>query len=532
MKQNRAYRLADYTAVEPLVNNWAAWSDLISPVPYSLHMLHYQMNILSSYLANPEMHIEASQDAQFFGGPFVTVPIERAQEIEQMLHQMKTNQSDNIALATGLTEFANYIHKEAKGQSLEPYYEKVPDALRGYIELLYDYFSNPIVRCMETLLYESPYYKKELQSLRIFQQTSDDSRPFFLTTPRLPESDQIDWRIPFISSEVDELFKLEATPQPLVNILDVLGLSPADEQLLLPLLTQDIPVRAERWTGAGIRVRYFGHACVLVEWQGISVLTDPWIGVRSKEGAVERLSYEDLPERIDFALITHAHHDHFVLETLLRLRHKIECLVVPRTFGMFYADTSLMQMAKRMGFKHVIEMEGLDSIKLPDGEITAVPFFGEHADLAHGKVGYVIRAGKEQIFFAADSNCVERRMYEHIRIALGPIQTIFLGMECVGAPLSWMYGTFLPMKLQRNHDQSRRTKGCDSAAALNLIDALGGERVYIYAMGKEPWLQYSMGLGLSEDSVQIRESEQVLFKAHERGLIDARRPYIQFEIIL
>ncbi len=529
---NGTYRLADATVAEPLVNKWSVWSDLISPVPYSLHMRHYQVKVLSAYLSEPEMHAEACQDPSMFGGPFVDVPVSRVHEIEELLERMRTEQSDNMELATTVTEFSNYINREAKGQSLEPFYEKTPEILKGYVELLYDYHSNPLVRFLESLFYQSRYYKEKLQSLRLFHQTNDAARPFFMSTPRLLDEQQIDWQTTFASPVVDEFFKLEATPQPLDRIRDILGISSDLDQRLLPLLTQDASAKPEKWTGPGARVRYFGHACVLVEWNGVSILTDPWIAVSPDEGAGERLTYRDLPERIDFALITHAHHDHYVLETLLRLRHKIDCLVVPRTFGMFYADPSLRLMSKKLGFKNVLEMEALDSIPLPDGEITAVPFLGEHADLAHGKIGYVVRAGKEKVLFAADSNCLDRHMYENVRQLLGQVQTVFLGMECVGAPLSWMYGTFMPTKLPRHHDQSRRTKGCDAAAAMNLLDAVGGKRVYIYAMGREPWLQYSLGLGMAEDSVQVRESNNVIAQARERGFIDARRPFIRYETYL
>jgi hypothetical protein len=254
--------------------------------------------------------------------------------------------------------------------------------------------------------------------------------------------------------------------------------------------------------------------------------------VTPKAGGVERFSYQDLPEKIDFAINTHAHHDHFVPETLLRLRHKIECLVVPQTFNLLYADTSLRLMAKKLGFKHVVELGTLESVTFPDGEIVAVPFFGEHADLAHGKAGYVVRFGQQRILFAADSNCLDPRMYEHVRNAVGKVDTVFLGMECVGAPLSWMYGTFLPKKVERSHDQARRTKGCDSAAALNLLERVGSERVFIYAMGQEPWLQYSMGLGLAADSPQIRESDRVLATARDKGFVEARRPFVKMETIL
>ncbi|HEX5736375.1 MAG TPA: MBL fold metallo-hydrolase [Blastocatellia bacterium] len=529
MTHKGEYRLADSTAAEPLINSFAVWSDTISPAPYSLHLLHYQIKTLSSYIANPEIHIKAVQNPKFIGGPFIDVPASRANEVKEILDRTEKDQKDNVEFAKAITEFYEYLAKEAKGQSLEPYYEKIPDPLRGYVELLYDYYSHPIVRLMESLLYESPYYKKELQSVRLFHQPGDNFRRPFVSTPRLQESDQIDWAVPFDSPDIDELFKVDVTPRPLGYLSELLGLDAEGQERLLPLLSQDPNPPAEKWLGPGVRVRYFGHACVLVEWNGISVLSDPWLGVLSDKRDVERFSYKDLPEKIDFVIITHGHHDHFVPESLLRLRHRIECLVVPRTFGMFYADTSLKLMAKKLGFKNVIEPEVLESIKLPDGEIIAIPFFGEHSDLAHGKSGYIIRAGKEKIMLAADSNCLDKKIYEHVRKAVGPIETVFLGMECVGAPLSWLYGALMPSKLPRNYDMTRRTKGCDSKAAHDLLEAIGGKRVYIYAMGCEPWYQYSMGLGLSEDSTQLKEASRVVAQAREEGFIDAQRPFGKFE---
>src|SRR5262249_3716005 len=240
-----------------------------------------------------------------------------------------------------------------------------------------------------------------------------------------------------------------------------------DQALLRSFVTAEAPEPQSKWTSPSVRIRYFGHACVLVEWAGISILTDPWIGPISEEGSVEHFSYKDLPEKIDYALITHGHHDHFNLETLLRLRHRIDCLVVPRSSGLFYADPSLKLVAHQCGFRQIVELDSLESITLPDAEIVAVPFLGEHADLAHAKTGYIVRIGKEKILFAADSNCLDKRIYQHLRGLLGPIETVFLGTECVGAPLTWLYGALLPIKLQHSHSQSRRTKGCDASAALD-----------------------------------------------------------------
>jgi L-ascorbate metabolism protein UlaG (beta-lactamase superfamily) len=310
----------------------------------------------------------------------------------------------------------------------------------------------------------------------------------------------------------------------------LLGLPTGREKELLPLLTEEpTPARAE-WNEPTVRVRYIGHACVLIEWKGVAILTDPYIGAVPAEGGLERFTYEDLPERIDYVLITHNHHDHFCLETLLRLRRRINCLVVPKSSGVFYGDMSLKLLAQKVGFKNVVELDSLGSIPLPGGEIVAVPFLGEHADLPHSKTAFVVRAGSEQILFGADSDCLDRRMYEHLRRILGPVQTIFLGMECVGAPLSWSAGAFLPAKPERSQDQSRRFKGCDSSRALEILDALESERIFIYAMGMEPWLEHLLGLGYTEDSVQILESNKLLINTRDRGFAVTERLYGKREI--
>lgn len=524
------YRLADSTVVEPLINKWSIWSDLISPLPYSLHMTNYQLKTLASYLEKPEIHVKAVRNPKFVGGPFVDYPPERAEEIRELMTTTQREQADNIALANAAIDFQNVIAEQATGQSIEPFYAKLPNELRGYVELLYDYFNHPILRFMESFLYAGPYYKPGLQSLRLFRQESDGSRRFFLSTPRLHEPDQIDWRIPFNDPRIDELFRLDREPQPLARIREILGLTTADDERLLPLLTSDPLPPAPRWEGEEARIRYFGHACAMVEWKGVTVMTDPWLSVLPEQPGIDRFSYRDLPETIDYAVISHGHHDHFVSETLLRLRHRLKTLVVPRSFGMFYADTSLKLAAEKLGIRNVIELSPLESIPLPDGEIIGVPFFGEHADLAHAKSGYVVRTGKRQTLFAADSNCLDRQVYENLRKAIGPVQTSFLGMECVGAPITWLYGAFLPIKMSRSHEQTRRTQACNADRAEDLIAALGSDRVFNYAMGSEPWLEYSMGLGNSQENPQTRESDRFIERAHAKGLAaDSQRLFGKFE---
>ncbi len=526
------YHLAEHTIVEPLIDQWIAWPHNFSPVLYGLHLLNYQKEVLASYLKNPTFHLKSSRNPKLLGGPFVDIPQERVGEIKDLLTAIELNHADLLKLGRDLTEFQNQLMKLATGQSIEDYYEQLPDSLRGFIELGYDYHNHPVVRCIESLFYESPYYKKNTQSFRISALAHDDDRPYYMSTPRLPNKNDIEWRISFDNPQLDELFKLDIQPQPLNAIYDLLGLSTHDESLLLPLLTSDPPAHANTWAGPGIRLRYFGHACVLFEANGLSILTDPFISISPQRNGTDRLTFKDLPEKIDYVLITHGHHDHFVFESLLRLRHRIGTLVVPRNSGIFYGDMSIKQLAFRLGFKHVQEMDSLDSIPFDGGKITAIPFLGEHCDLLHAKSGYVIRFGNEQILFAADSCCLDRHLYDHVTNILGPISTVFIGMECIGAPLSWVYSPLLPVKPERTHDQSRRSHANDAQSALALLQAVRAQRVYVYALGREPWLKYFMALIPTDDDPYMQEISQLIAAAKANGLIEVQMLYGKKDLYL
>jgi len=174
MSDKILYRLDESTVAEPLVNRYTAWSHVLSPVPFSLHLQHYQLTILRNYLEDPNVHFQACRNPKLRSGPLVDIPAERAPEVTAFLADTEIKLQENLKLAGSLIEFHNYLVEEARGQSLEPYYQKVPPELRGYVELIYDYYNRPTVRCFESMLYESPYYKKELQSLRVFRQQRDD----------------------------------------------------------------------------------------------------------------------------------------------------------------------------------------------------------------------------------------------------------------------------------------------------------------------------------------------------------------------
>lgn len=532
MKNEPIYRLAESTLVEPLVNCWSAWPYLIAPVPASLHLLRYQLPLLQSYLDNPAFHVAASQDPSFAGGAFVNIAADRVSEVMALLSGARKNLSHNLELAQSILEFQNWLVAHAEGLSLAPFYDRIPKPLRGYVELVYDYFNRPSLRFFENLLYRSHYYNSSLQSLRLSRLDQDSCRSFFLNSPRLMEEDQIDWRTPFDAPQVDQLFMLDTQPQSFNVICQILGLDDQSRNCLSSMLTEELWIPPERWEGNSMRIRYFGHACLLIESEGISILTDPLIAVTPVKGGLERFSFGDLPEKIDYALITHNHPDHNCMETLLRLRHRVECLVVPQPSGILYGDPSLKLLAHRIGFRNVVEMDVLENLPLPDGGITAIPFLGEHADLAHAKTGYVIRSGKRTLLIGADSDCIDKQVYKNVYQCIGRVETVFLGTESVGAPLSWIYGPLLPKRPSRKEEESRRQHGCDARRAIDILETLGANRLYLYGMGLEPWLEHILGLGGKKNSPQWLESEALLAQARARRFKEAERLYGKAEIIL
>src|SRR5208282_3691093 len=135
-----------------------------------------------------------------------------------------------------------------------------------------------------------------------------------------------------------------------------------------------------KYEGEGARWRYFGHACILLETRNVSVLMDPVLSY-TYENHISRYTYEDLPDIIDYVLITHNHQDHILFETLLQLRPKIRHILVPRCGGGRLQDPSVKLMLEACGFKNVVEVGEMEKVTEDKLAITGIPFFGEHADL-------------------------------------------------------------------------------------------------------------------------------------------------------
>ena len=245
-----------------------------------------------------------------------------------------------------------------------------------------------------------------------------------------------------------------------------------------------------------------------------------------------RYTFADLPEHIDYVVITHGHADHLMFEPLLQLRHRIGTVVVPAAGGGRLADPSLKLMLKHAGFRNVVALAELESLPVKGGELIGLPFIGEHGDLdIQAKLAHLVKLEGKSLLMAADSNALEPRLYEHVHREVGPIDMMWLGMESEGGPLSWMYGPLLPTPLQRKMDQSRRLNGSNAVRAIEIVQRLKPGQVYIYAMGREPWMGHVMVMGYHENSPQLVESRKLLAYCAEHG-IRADMPYVQAEYFL
>jgi L-ascorbate metabolism protein UlaG (beta-lactamase superfamily) len=269
----------------------------------------------------------------------------------------------------------------------------------------------------------------------------------------------------------------------------------------------------------------------LIETKEISIMLDLLISYENSNG-IRRYTYADLPETIDYVLLTHNHQDHCVLETLLQLRHKIRNIVVPKSNGNGLSDPSLKLILQNLGFRHVTEIDEMEKIEIEGGMLLGLPFLGEHADLnIRTKIAHLISLKGRLILCAADSNNIEPRLYEHISRLIGTVDVFFLGMECDGGPLSWLYGPLMTKPLSRKHDLSRRLNGSNCHRGMGIIDCLRPKQVYVYAMGQEPWLTYLTSILYTEESQPIIESNKLVAECHRRG-IESERLFGYKELIL
>jgi L-ascorbate metabolism protein UlaG (beta-lactamase superfamily) len=152
--------------------------------------------------------------------------------------------------------------------------------------------------------------------------------------------------------------------------------------------------------GAGeIGVTFIGHATVLIEIDGVTLLTDPVLSERLF--VVKRLVSAGLPQGglpdIDVVLVSHGHHDHLDVPTHRRLAN-------PRTIAVVAENLSDLV---RHGYDRVVELPWGTQFEHKGIKITAlaVNHWGTRGLFPdrRGYTGFLIEGPSGRVFFPGDT---------------------------------------------------------------------------------------------------------------------------------
>lgn len=166
---------------------------------------------------------------------------------------------------------------------------------------------------------------------------------------------------------------------------------------------------------AGARIVFVGHSTVLVEMDGVRLLTDPLLRRRvlhlRRVAPVDRRTIEQL----DAVLVSHVHLDHLDLASLRRLGRATPVVVPPGVGGMLL----------RKGFTAVSELAVGAEMRVGALVVRGVP--AVHDDrrrpfrLRAEPMGHLIR-GTRSVYFAGDTDVFpEMAELAPVDVALLPI---------------------------------------------------------------------------------------------------------------
>jgi len=500
---------------EPLVDRFYAWLHNVAPVQAAMNMAFVQIPMLEAYLQSPQDHISASANPDFRGGYFVAIEEHRSSEVGLLVDSIKRDRSTMLAFAAAIADGEELLRREATGFDLSPLYPKLPTALHGLVELVYDTNNHASLRFLESLVYGSGVFDPGRQSVQLTLDHGAE-RPFVLSTPRLPSPDALDLPTVFGHPGLERLASSRIRPASLARLREALELDDFQAAQLDRLLDTGPSHAPDRHIEAGARIRYFGHACLVLQTPQAAIVTDPFISTYNQLG--DRYTLDDLPDHIDAVVITHGHQDHLVLETLMQLRGRVDTVVVPRSSRGNLCDPSIARFLAQLGMP-VTEVDDFDEVPVPGGKIIATPFLGEHCDLdIRGKSTYWIELAGKSVFVGADSSGIDPVLYRNIRSHLGRANLAFLGMECDGAPLNWLYKGLLTKPVSTQMSRTRKLSGSNAAQAADIVSELGAEEAYVYAMGEERWVGHVMATTYKEDTYQMKQIDEFLGWCADRGL--------------
>jgi L-ascorbate metabolism protein UlaG (beta-lactamase superfamily) len=194
-----------------------------------------------------------------------------------------------------------------------------------------------------------------------------------------------------------------------------------------------------KWSDTQVTLAWLGHSTVLINFFGVTILTDPVlfarVGIRlpgitigPKRLTAPALRFHDLPQ-IDLILLSHAHFDHLDL----------------RTLGCFDETTRVItargtsDLLKRTRLSNITELDWGETktLSAAAGEMVIAAFPVKHwgartqTDTHRGYNGYLIERRGRRIIFAGDTAMTESfatlRRHGPIDVAIMPISAYIRG---------------------------------------------------------------------------------------------------------
>jgi L-ascorbate metabolism protein UlaG (beta-lactamase superfamily) len=158
------------------------------------------------------------------------------------------------------------------------------------------------------------------------------------------------------------------------------GSRPADAAVAAPSKAAAAPLAVTR----------IAHASVLLDFDGVRVLTDPWFTEKwhYHQGEPLGMRLDELP-RLNLIVASHAHYDHFDIAALASYAHKdVAFLVGP----------NMVEAARAAGFTDVRELKPWEVWSRGALKVTGAP-------ARHGvpEVTFVIEAKGRTVYFGADT---------------------------------------------------------------------------------------------------------------------------------
>lgn len=187
----------------------------------------------------------------------------------------------------------------------------------------------------------------------------------------------------------------------------------------------------QRPVQSGLRVTWLGHSTLLLEIDGVRVLTDPVFGERASPlSFAGPKRFHPVPATIDelpplhCVLLSHNHHDHLCPESIRALARRQVPIVTSLGVG---ADL------ERAGAdpEHIIELDWWQEHVLPGGalSLTATPaqhFSGRGLTDRNATLwsSWVLTSARRRLFFSGDTGLTEQ--FSQIAERLGPFELTML----------------------------------------------------------------------------------------------------------